>query len=293
MKDIPVEIQLNQVTLQLKEHHNFDWLLKLGTVFAVFDQQDSGNICFGVEKDGHKKFIKYAGAQTIAYNGTPEAAIETLIKSVSLYDELKHESLITLIEHFPVQNGYVLIFDWFDGESLHPHWSFPPPEKYKNPNSPFYKFRHLTVVERIYSLNAIFSFHAHVEQKNYVAIDFYDGSILHNFSTNETKICDIDLYSKKPYINNIGRLWGSSRFMSPEEFELNAIIDEKTNVFNMGAVAFALLGGEKDRSFIKWDASKELYEVASRAVNENRAERYTSVKEFYEAWLKVSSAKMI
>ncbi len=50
MKDIPVEIQLNQVTLQLKEHHNFDWLLKLGTVFAVFDQQDSGNICFGVEK---------------------------------------------------------------------------------------------------------------------------------------------------------------------------------------------------------------------------------------------------
>ncbi|MGQ0513206.1 hypothetical protein ACT453_04680, partial [Bacillus sp. D-CC] len=42
-----------------KEHHNFDWLLKLGTVFAVFDQQDSGNISFGVEKNGHKKFIKY------------------------------------------------------------------------------------------------------------------------------------------------------------------------------------------------------------------------------------------
>ncbi|MED3398826.1 serine/threonine protein kinase, partial [Bacillus wiedmannii] len=31
MKDIPVEIQLNQVTFQLKEHHNFDWLMKLGT----------------------------------------------------------------------------------------------------------------------------------------------------------------------------------------------------------------------------------------------------------------------
>ena len=61
MKDIPVEIQLNQVTFQLKEHHNFDWLLKLGNVFAVFDQQDSGNLSFGVERDGHKKFIKYAG----------------------------------------------------------------------------------------------------------------------------------------------------------------------------------------------------------------------------------------
>lgn len=293
MKDILVEIQLNTVKFQLKKHHDFDWLTKLGTVFAIFDQQDSGNLSFGVEKDGHKKFIKYAGAQTIAYEGTTNDAIERLKNSVTIYEELKHDSLIRLIEHFPVQSGYVLIFDWFDGECLHSHWSFPPPEKYKNPNSPFLKFKHLSVKERIQSLNSIFSFHTYVEKKNYVAIDFYDGSILYNFSTNETKICDIDLYSKKPYINKMGRLWGSSRFMAPEEFELNAMIDEKTNVFNMGAMAFALLGGGKDRTFIKWDASKGLYEVAYRAVNENRAERYASVKEFYEAWLNVSDTAKI
>ncbi|EJS68929.1 serine/threonine protein kinase [Bacillus cereus] len=293
MKDIPIEIRLKHVTFQLKENHNFDWLIKLGNVFAVFDQQDSGNICFGVEKNGFKKFVKYAGAQTIAYNGITDAAIERLKSSVPLYKELKHESLIKLIEHFPVQNGYVLIFDWFEGECLHPHWSFPPPEKYKNPSSPFYKFKHLSVRARMNSLNSIFSFHTYVEQKNYVAIDFYDGSILYDFNTNETKICDIDLYAKKPYINIMGRLWGSSRFMSPEEFQLNTMIDERTNVFNMGAIAFTLLGGELDRSFIKWDASRELYEVASRAVNENRAERYASVKEFYEAWLKMSNTEKI
>ena len=293
MKDIPIEIRLKYVTFQLKENHNFDWLIKLGNVFAVFDQQDSGNICFGVEKNGLKKFVKYAGAQTIAYNGNTDAAIERLKSSVPLYRELKHESLMKLIEHFPVQNGYVLIFDWFEGECLHPHWSFPPPEKYKNPNSPFYKFKHLSVRARMNSLNSIFSFHTYVEKKNYVAIDFYDGSILYNFNTNETKICDIDLYSKKPYINIMGRLWGSSRFMSPEEFQLNTMIDERTNVFNMGAIAFTLLGGELDRSFIKWDASRELYEVASRAVNENRAERYASVKDFYEAWLKMSNTEKI
>ena len=49
---------------------------------------------------------------------------------------------------------------------------FPPPEKYKNPNSPFYKFRHLSAIERIHSLHSIFSFHSYVEKKNYVAIDF-------------------------------------------------------------------------------------------------------------------------
>ncbi|MCU5408794.1 serine/threonine protein kinase [Bacillus cereus] len=293
MKDNSVEIQLNNVTFQLKEYHNFDWLIKLGTVFAVFDQQDSGNISFGIEKDGHKKFIKYAGAQTIAYEGTTRDAIERLKNSVTIYEDLKYDSLIRLIDHFPVQSGYVLIFDWFDGECLHSHWRFPPPEKYKNPNSPFYKFRHLSAIKRIHSLHSIFSFHTYVEKKNYVAIDFYDGSILYNFNTNETKICDIDLYSKKPYINKMGRLWGSSRFMSPEEFELNAIIDERTNVFNMGAMAFSLLGGEKDRSFIKWEASKELYEVAYRAVNENRAERYASVTEFYDSWLNAANAERI
>lgn len=35
MKDNSVEVQLNSVIFQLKEHHNFDWLIKLGTVFAV------------------------------------------------------------------------------------------------------------------------------------------------------------------------------------------------------------------------------------------------------------------
>ena len=82
-------------------------------------------------------------------------------------------------------------------------------------------------------------------------------------------------------------------FYVTEEFELNATIDERTNVFNMGAMAFSLLGGEKDRSFIKWEASKELYEVAYRAVNANRAERYASVIEFYEAWLKAANAERI
>lgn len=57
----------------------------------------------------------------------------------------------------------------------------------------------------------------------------------------------------------MGRFWGSSRFMSPEEFKLGVVIDEKTNVFNMGAMAFSLLGGELDRSFSKWDAGKPCY----------------------------------
>jgi serine/threonine protein kinase, bacterial len=180
--------------------------------------------------------------------------------------------------------GFALLFDWFDGETLHNHWAYPPPLKYQHPDSPYFKFRQLTIKQRLNSLNTIFEFHVHVEKKNYIAIDFYDGSILYDFKNNQTRICDIDLYRRKPYQNHMGRMWGSSRFMSPEEFELGAVLDGRTNVYNMGAIAFGLIGGEMDRSIEKWEASAGLYEVACKAVENKRDKRYESVEEFYYAW---------
>ena len=65
MNEIPVTLSFDDVTFKLKEYQDFEWLVKLGRVFTVFDQQDSGNICFGIEIDGQKRFVKYAGAKTI------------------------------------------------------------------------------------------------------------------------------------------------------------------------------------------------------------------------------------
>ncbi len=277
-------MNLDKVSFQLKERHNFEWLTNMGEVFSVFDQQDSGNICFGIEKDGIKKFIKYAGAKTKEYAGQPEDAIAILKHSIPIYENLQHKHLINLLEHFETEKGYVLVFEWFVGECLHSHWSFPPPHKYTHPESPFYRFKQLPIEQRLKSFKSILEFHLNVERNNYVAVDFYDGSILYDFKDNVTKICDIDLYKRKPFINTMGRLWGSSRFMSPEEFELDAKIDERTNVFNMGAIAFALLGGELDRSDAKWDAGQELYQVAIKAVALDRLERYSTIEEFLSAW---------
>jgi len=278
------KIKIDNVTFELKEKHNFLWVRDLGEVFAVFDQQDSGNICFGVVKDGMKRFVKYAGARTQNFSGEPTDAVNTLKQSVDLYTDLKHTSLVNLLDHFSLDGGYVSVFEWFNGESLHPHWSFPPPQKYSHPDSPYYRFKQLPINRRLECLKSIFEFHVHVEQQSYVAIDFYDGSILYDFKIHKTMICDIDMYEKKPFINEMGRLWGSKRFMSPEEFELGAEIDSRTNVFNMGATAFCLLGGELNRSFERWDASEDLYNVAKKAVNENRNNRYSTIKEFYDSW---------
>lgn len=37
----------------------------------------------------------------------------------------------------------------------------------------------------------------------------------------------------------------------------------------------------------------DLYEIAYRAVNENRTERYASVEELYEEWVNVANTKKI
>lgn len=277
-------LNIDKVKFQLKDKHNFEWLKEFGEVFTVFAEQDSGNICFGIEKEGKKKFIKYAGAKTKEYSGKPEDAIERLKNSIPIYEDLQHKYLVNLLDHFEVEKGYALVFDWFDGECLHSHWSFPPPHKYTHPDSPFFRFKQLPLEKRLDSFKCILEFHVNMEKTNYVAVDFYDGSILYDFNNNITKICDIDFYKKKPFINTMGRLWGSSRFMSPEEFELGAEIDSRTNVFNLGAIAFGLFGGELDRSILKWDAGQELYEVAMKAVKLEKKERYSTVEELFRAW---------
>ena len=134
----PITISIDSVTFQLQEPHNFDWLHDLGKVFCVFDQQDSGNICFGLEKDGNKKFIKYAGARPIDFHGNPQDAVRRLTQAIHLYSTLEHPYLIQLKDHFSLATGYAAIFDWVEGECLHSHWSFGGEAKYSNPNSPFF-----------------------------------------------------------------------------------------------------------------------------------------------------------
>jgi serine/threonine protein kinase len=281
----PVSITLDDVTFELQEPHDFSWLQSIGKVFCVFDQQDSGNICFGVEKNSEKRFVKYAGSKPLDFSGKPQDAVLRLSDAMPLYTTLAHSHLIKLIDHFHIQDGYAAVYEWFNGECLHPHWLFAEKPKHTHPDSSFYKFRQLPVEKRLQSLNAIYSFHKHVESKGYVAVDFYDGSIMYDFAKDITKICDIDFYRTSPTVNDMGEnFWGAQRTKSPEEFILGATIDSRTNVFTMGAIAFGLLGGELDHSYSKWDTSRTLYEVALRAVSHERELRYSNIHEFKAAW---------
>lgn len=279
--------KINNIEFELKEDFDFTWLSKYGDVFSVFDKQDSGNICFGVKKDEKKVFIKYAGAKTLNYEGSYEEAVCKIKESIKIYKDIQHPNLIRLIDDFEVNNGHALVYEWVEGESLHAHWNFDKYPKYTHPKSPNYRLNKLPLEEKLKCLDSVFSFHKLVAEKNYVAIDFYDGSIIYDFINNKTTVCDIDFYSKSPFINTMGDMWGSKRFKSPEEFEKDSIIDEITNVYAMGALAFEILGDNKKRDFESWKGSESLYKIAKKAISNKREDRYKSINDFYNEWEKV------
>ncbi|MBD8069906.1 serine/threonine protein kinase [Bacillus sp. PS06] len=148
----------------------------------------------------------------------------------------------------------------------------------------FDEFLTLPLDKKLSIYQDILLFHLHVNKCGYIALDYYDGSIMYDFITEQTRICDVEFYSKKPVINTIGRMCGSSRYMAPEEFKLDAKIDERSNVFLMGASAFQLFVNGIERNIDKWQGNEKMYSVALKAVNIEKEDRYQTINEYIESW---------
>lgn len=264
---------IDGVLIRLKKPYNLDLIHQYGTVFKVIDGQSSGNLCFGVEKDGRRYFVKFAGAETINNYDLPVGdAIARLKAAVPKYRDLAHPLLIHLVKAEEIGGGFAIVFDWEDGESF-------------GDQNPLLheRFLKLPIDKRMGVFEEIFRFHEHVAQCGYVAIDFNDNSALYNFDSGKIVICDIDFYAKQSYINGMGRVLGDEKIMSPEEFRIGGLLDEVTNVYTMGATAFALFS-DYDRSPERWPLSKELYDVAKRAVSDERNLRQQSIRQLIEEW---------
>lgn len=278
---------------KMKAPFDFEFIHKYGKVFKVFDDQDSGNICFGVcDTDGSRYFVKFAGAPTESYDGLPEDAVERLKATLPIYMDLKHPGLIQLLDAQDVAGGFAMVFRWAEGDCM--GRMYP---------AQHHRFMNLPVEARLQVFRDVLAFLEYVHDRGYVAIDFYDGSVMYDacdregatvtFERNEitcscygqgkTSICDIDFFGPKPYYNHMGRMWGSSSFMSPEEFALGAELDEVTNVYTAGAFAFALFGGYR-RDFDNWTLVEACYEVAKKAVSDDRGSRQQSLRQLIREW---------
>jgi len=225
-----------------------------------------------VKKDGKRYFVKFAGAPTAVYTHTIESAIERLKAAAPVYLDLMHPTLIHLVKAEEIGEGFTLIFDWVDAVCAH--------RMYPDDHA---KFKTIPLVDRVRIFNDILAFHVFAAGKGYTAVDFYDGSLMWDFANRRTVICDIDFYTKgKAYGSKA--LWGHMvRTSSPEERVDGVLIDEVSNVWNMGGIAFVLFTNS-DRSPDAWPLSPERYAVALRAVSDAREERWQSIVELQEAW---------
>jgi serine/threonine-protein kinase len=268
------------VPYKLKSPFDFSFLSKYGKVFKVFDSQDSGNICFGIKNGDKKYFVKFAGAPKNNYIANRDSgaideksAVKLLKQAVPLYKELAHPALIKFISAEDIGGGYAAVFEWEEAVGIEPKDS---------PN--YMKFMQMPVEKKYRAFEDIMAFHAHVAAKGYVALDFYDGSILYDYEREKVVICDIDLYQKSPFINagNLG-IVGSARYVSPEECAPDTVIDEITNVYTMGATAFALFAFG-NRSPEAWTLFPELYAVVKKAVSDERSNRQQSIEQLITEW---------
>ena len=255
------------------------YLQNSGQIFAVFNTQDSGNISYGVQVANTRYFVKTAGdpANPKPYLSHPQR-VTLLRNAVQLAQSTDHPALCRLYQVIESPHGPLLVYEWIDGELIG-----TPSARRADPDSPYQRFRVLPVAGILPALDLIFDLHAYLAEKGWIASDFYDGCLLYDFSRQTLRIMDLDTYHQGSFTNTMGRMFGSSRFMAPEEFQLSARIDQRTTVFTMGRTAALFLSdGTLERAPFR--GSDALYTVIHQACQEDRAQRFATMKDFYKAW---------
>ncbi|MCY3710218.1 MAG: hypothetical protein OXG26_15100 [Caldilineaceae bacterium] len=263
-----------------------EYLREIGKVFSVFDAQtqDSGNISYGVQIGQQRFFVKTAGDPHDPRPFLPHEERVTLLQNaVRVRRSCSHSALPRLHNVIESAHGPLLVYSWVEGELLHAGSATR-----QDPQSAMQRFRRLPRPEIMEALDVIFDLHCELAQTGWIAVDFYDGCLIYDFVCQEMHIVDLDMYRESPFVNEMGRMFGSSRYMAPEEFERGVTIDERTNVFTMGRTAANLMSdGTLDRSAFRGGDAH--FDVVHRACSEERGQRYASVCDFYAAWIEAGT----
>lgn len=248
------------------------WLASGGTVFAEIRGHDSGCTSYGVEVDGARWFVKAA-------YGADRAQLEGACR---VHAVLRHPAVVPLVADFEVADGgRAVVHPWVTGEVLNDPFA-PGALPRTDPCSALNRFRGQPLPRVLAAYDVVLDAHLAVRAAGLVAVDFYDGCLMHDFETGRTSLVDLDLY-RPAYVLDLDRQFGSSRFMAPEEWRRGATIDARTTVFTLGRTGFQLLcepGG--DEGTFRGDDRRR--QVLERATADDPADRYADVDELVAAW---------
>lgn len=253
--------------------------------------QDSGNVAWIVEAPEGRLFIKTAGTGAPSPPGTPapyfdhSGRVRLLRNAVDLARSCDHPALPALLNVIETPTGPMLIYRAAPGELIGVQ-ATPgtlPAELRANPASAYQRFAHLPAAAQLPIFDTLIDLHRVLAGLGWVACDLYDGCLIVDFDTLALHVVDLDTYRRGPSRNDMGRMFGSRRFMAPEEFELGALLDQRTTVFTLGRLVRHFTTRLTDHAE-RFDGPAELAAVVARAVKPAPGDRFPAVAAFASAW---------
>lgn len=256
-----------------------------GELLARFDHrtQDSGNVSWLVSTPSGDLFVKCAGEETPPPGSTPPyldrpARVELLRSAIAIARGVDHPALARLRNVVETPQGPVLVYDRAPGELVR-----VPAEHREDPRSSYRRFAASAPEIRLAVFDQLLDAHRALGAAGWVACDLYDGCLMVDLATGRLTLIDLDTYRPGPSRNDMGRMFGASRFMAPEEFVLGAPLDACTTVFTLGRL-LRHFGTGLSEDLDRFCGGAAAAAVVERATREDRSERFADVAELVAAW---------
>lgn len=255
-----------------------EFVASCGTIVNTFDRtQDSGNVSWIVATETGEFFAKSAGTTAPPAPGRSvpyfdhAGRVLLLRNAVEVAASCDHRSFARLRNVVETGDGPVLVYDRAPGELIG-----TPREHRADPASPYRRFAALRADRHVPIMLELFDAHVALVAAGWVACDLYDGCLIFDFSANRLTLIDLDTYVRGAFVNEMGRMFGSDRYMAPEEYVRGATIDQRTTVFTLGRLALHLGTGTTDDPATYVGGSNRAA-VLVRATSPDPADRYLDV----------------
>jgi len=152
-----------------------------------------------------------------------------------------------------------------------------------DPASAYQRFANLPAAAQLSIFDTLIDVHRVLAGQGWVAGDLYDGCLIVDFDTLTLHVVDLDTYRRGPSRNDMGRMFGSRRFMAPEEFEFGALLDQRTTVFTLGRTISVFLGdGSLEAAPFRGTAAQ--FAAMTGACRTDPSERLQTVAALIGAW---------
>lgn len=204
--------------------------------------------------------------------------IELLRNAVELAASCPHPALPELLNVIESPEGPILIYAVAPGEPVG-----VPAERRSDPTSPYQRLARLAAPDRLSIFDTLIGLHDALARLDWVAGDLYDECLIVDFTSLRLSVIDLDSYRRGPSVNDMGRMFGSTRFMAPEEFQLGAALDQRTTVFTLGRLAWHF-GTGLTESAADFCGADPLAAAVRCAIEPEPDARFPTVADFADAW---------